>query len=185
VNSTLGIVFLCGIALVTGARGPNEANAGNEAVRPSNSMTIDTSRTKEEAAIRGMVDRFVAAIRAKDMNGVMSVFAPDVVSFDLGPPLQHGGGEPFRTRWQDLFESYQDGIDYEVRVEAGPLAASQAELGQSSPGPADRWRHACINPYEAQVFITSGATPRVLGCATSAMAVTEAKATRELPASSP
>jgi ketosteroid isomerase-like protein len=40
---------------------------------------------KNEAAIRELIDGFVKAIRAKDINGVMSVFAPEVVSFDLGP----------------------------------------------------------------------------------------------------
>jgi ketosteroid isomerase-like protein len=54
-------------------------------------MTTDSSRTKDEAAIRELIDGFVKAIRAKDIYGVMSVFAPEVVSFDLGPPLQHGG----------------------------------------------------------------------------------------------
>src|SRR2546421_1811744 len=64
-------------------------------------------RATDEAAIRGLTDGFVRAIRAKDLDGVMSVFAPDVVSFDLGPPLRHGGGGPFRTRWRELFESYE------------------------------------------------------------------------------
>ena len=45
----------------------------------------------------------------------MSVFAPEVVSFDLGPPLQHGGGGAFVKRWQELLGSYQTPIDYEVR----------------------------------------------------------------------
>jgi uncharacterized protein (TIGR02246 family) len=78
-------------------------------------MAIDKDRTKEQAAIRELVDGFVKAIRAKDIHGVMSVFAPEVVSFDLGPPLQHGGGEPFVERWKALFASYKDAIDYEVR----------------------------------------------------------------------
>jgi uncharacterized protein (TIGR02246 family) len=78
-------------------------------------MTVENDRAKEEAAIRQTVDDFVKAIRAKDIHGVMSAFAPDVVSFDLGPPLQHGGGVTFMKRWQDLFESYESAIDYEVR----------------------------------------------------------------------
>jgi ketosteroid isomerase-like protein len=78
-------------------------------------MTIEEDKTKNEAAIREVIDGFVKAIRAKEINGVMAVFASEVVSFDLGPPLQHGGGETFMKRWQDLFESYQSPIDYEVR----------------------------------------------------------------------
>jgi uncharacterized protein (TIGR02246 family) len=81
----------------------------------SNPMNIQETRSQNEAAIRELIDGFVKAIRAKDINGVMSVFAPEVVSFDLGPPLQHGGGETFMKRWQELFESYQNPIEYEVR----------------------------------------------------------------------
>lgn len=78
-------------------------------------MTIEEGKMKNEAAIQELVDGFIKAIRAKDINGVMSVFAPEVVSFDLGPPLQHGGGETFMKRWQELFDLYQGPIDYELR----------------------------------------------------------------------
>jgi len=76
---------------------------------------FEKNRTTNETAIRRLVDDFVKAIRAKDINGVMSFLAPDVVSFDVGPPLQHGGGEAFVKRWQELFEAYQGPIEYEVR----------------------------------------------------------------------
>lgn len=82
---------------------------------PITPMTSDDTRTTDEAAIRALVDGFVNAIRAKDLHGVMSAFAPEVVSFDFGPPLQHGGGDEFTKRWRELFESYRDAIDYEVR----------------------------------------------------------------------
>jgi uncharacterized protein (TIGR02246 family) len=81
----------------------------------SNPMTTKENTAENDAAIRELIDGFVKAIRAKDINGVMSVFAPEVVSFDLGPPLQHGGGGTFMKRWLELFESYQGPIDYEVR----------------------------------------------------------------------
>jgi uncharacterized protein (TIGR02246 family) len=96
-------------------------------------MTIEEDRIKNEAAIRRLVDDVVKAIRAKDLHGVLSVFAPDVVSFDLGPPLQHGGGETFRQRWQELFESFQHPIEYEVRdlsIAAGDDLAFGHSLNQ-------------------------------------------------------
>jgi uncharacterized protein (TIGR02246 family) len=95
--------FACAVALVF---------AG--AIAISNPMTTK-DRSKNEAAIRELVASLVKAIHTKDINGVMSVFAPEVVSFDLGPPLQHGGGGTFANRWQELFASYQGSIDYEVR----------------------------------------------------------------------
>ena len=114
---------------------PNEANVRNATLSPQNPMTIEENRTKNEAAIRGLIDGFVKAIRAKDINGVMSVFAPEIVSFDLGPPLQHGGGEPFLKRWQELFESYQNPIDYEARdlsITAGDDMAFSHSLNRMS-----------------------------------------------------
>jgi len=61
-------------------------------------MVIQENRTKNEAAIRELIDGFVKAIGAKDINRVMSVFASKVVSFDLGPPLA-------TRRWRDIFET--------------------------------------------------------------------------------
>ena len=98
-------------------------------------MTIEERKTKNEAAIRQLVNDFVKAIRAKDIQGVLSLFAPDVVSFDLGPPLQHGGGETFRKRWQELFASFQHPIEYEVpdlTIAAGDDLAFSHSLNRMS-----------------------------------------------------
>lgn len=105
------------------------AGCSRQAASQQNTMT------KNEAEIRKLIDGFVKAIRAKDMNGVMSVFAPEVVSFDLGPPLQHGGGEEFIKRWQALFDAYQDSIDYEIHdlsIAAGDDIAFSHSLNRIS-----------------------------------------------------
>ncbi len=77
-------------------------------------MTIDEKSAKERTAVRALIDGLASAIRTKDVRGVMSVFSPEVVSFDLGAPLQHGGGGAFAERWQELFASYTSQIDYEI-----------------------------------------------------------------------
>src|SRR4051812_22343427 len=105
---------LCGIGLALAC-----SHAAHTPIRRTNSSSqanaMQTNRTTEEVAIRKLVDAFVASIRAKDVDGVMAAFAPNVVSFDLGPPLQHGGGETFAKRWRELFDAYEGGLDYEVR----------------------------------------------------------------------
>jgi ketosteroid isomerase-like protein len=78
-------------------------------------MSETEGQAADAAAIRASIDRFVAAIRAKDIDGVMSIFAADVVSYDLAPPLQHGGGEVFKEHWRALFGAYEGAIDYEIR----------------------------------------------------------------------
>jgi uncharacterized protein (TIGR02246 family) len=136
VKFKLGRVFVCIIAVVTAyVCRPNDANARDATPSPQDLMAIEETRTKSEAAIRELIDGFVKAIRAKDIEGVMSVFAPEVVSFDLGPPLQHGGGETFKKRWQELFEPFQGPINYEVRdlsITAGDDVAFSHSLNKMS-----------------------------------------------------
>ena len=104
-------------------------------------------RTTDEATIRGRVDALLRAIRDRDVDGVMSVFAADVVSFDLGPPLSHGGGEVFRTHWRALFDAYRGQIEYDVRDLAlaadGELAFSRSLNRMAGVAPdgqrAERW----------------------------------------------
>jgi uncharacterized protein (TIGR02246 family) len=60
-----------------------------------------------ETEIRELIDSFAKAFRAKDVKGIMSFFAPEIVSFDILPPLQAVGAETFVTHWQEFFGAYQ------------------------------------------------------------------------------
>jgi ketosteroid isomerase-like protein len=85
------------------------------------SMTIK-NEPNDTAAIRQSIDRFANAFRAKDVDGCMSVFAPEIVSFDILPPLQAVGADAFVKHWEEFFESYQGPIHAEfpdVHVAAG------------------------------------------------------------------
>src|SRR4051812_40627085 len=64
--------------------------------------------------IRSLIEGFVAAIRAKNGDAVMSIFSPGVISYDLNPPLQHGGGDVFREHWQALLNAYDGAIEYQI-----------------------------------------------------------------------
>ncbi|HEX4808417.1 MAG TPA: nuclear transport factor 2 family protein [Bryobacteraceae bacterium] len=49
-------------------------------------------------------------------------FAPEIVSFDILPPLQAVGTDTFVKHWQEFFESYQNPIHIEfpdVSITAG------------------------------------------------------------------
>ena len=87
--------------------------------------------SEHEAAVRASIDVFVAAIRAKDVDRILSVFANDVVSFDLGPPLQHGGGETFRRRWQAMVDAHPGELEvtlHDLQVVAGAEVAFSRSL---------------------------------------------------------
>ena len=46
-----------------------------------------------EAAIRQRVADGVEAVRAKDIDAVMALYASNIVSFDIGPPLRYSGAD--------------------------------------------------------------------------------------------
>ncbi len=74
-----------------------------------------TQHAVDEADIRQLIDKLVEAIRAMDVEGLKACFAPDIVSFDVGPPLQHVGAEEKCKNWEVAFTLYQPPLGYEIR----------------------------------------------------------------------
>jgi ketosteroid isomerase-like protein len=68
-----------------------------------------------EALIRRRVQDCAKAIGARDIDAVMSLYAPDIVSFDLDPPLRYAGIEHKRRAWQEFFAAHAGPITYEIR----------------------------------------------------------------------
>jgi ketosteroid isomerase-like protein len=74
-----------------------------------------TQRAIDEADIRRRIDKVVNALLAMDIEGVLSIYAPDIVSFDIAPPLRYVGAETKRKEWVDVFAMYQPPLGYEIR----------------------------------------------------------------------
>jgi ketosteroid isomerase-like protein len=72
-------------------------------------------RQKDEAVIRQKIETLVEAIRAMDLEKVMPIYAPNLVSFDIEPPLQHLGAEGKRKNWTRAFSAYEPPLGYEIR----------------------------------------------------------------------
>nr|WP_206443684.1 nuclear transport factor 2 family protein [Nocardioides sp. KC13] len=53
-------------------------------------------------------------MRAKDLDAVREAYSPDVVSFDVEPPLQHVGIDAKLANWARVFEVFET-VDYELR----------------------------------------------------------------------
>lgn len=68
----------------------------------------------EEAAIRQQIGKVIEGLRAKDLGALREPYAPDVVSFDVEPPLQHVGIEAKLANWARVFEVFEK-VDYELR----------------------------------------------------------------------
>jgi uncharacterized protein (TIGR02246 family) len=78
-------------------------------------MTIKNSTASDQAQIQQLIDNWVQALRAKDVNGVISHYAPDVLVFDLAPPLQYKGANAYRANWEAWFPTFRGPIGYDIR----------------------------------------------------------------------
>jgi len=65
-----------------------------------------------EGLIRQRVEDCAKAVSAQDIEGVMSLYAPNIVSFDVDPPLRYSGSDNKRRAWQKLFAAHTGPIDY-------------------------------------------------------------------------
>lgn len=125
-------------------------------------MIDESSRSSDEAQIKGLIDGRVRAIYEKDVEAVLSQYAPDAVIFNLAPPLQTKGadGEAIR-KW---FSGYRGAISYEIRdlsIAASDDVAFCHYLYRSSGtatdgGEIDMWVRAtlCFRKVEGQWVIT-------------------------------
>src|SRR5688572_18462604 len=63
--------------------------------------------------IRGLVNDWARALRAKDVDGVMAHYTADSVTFDLAPPLNSTGADA--KGLQAWFSTWQGPLGYEIR----------------------------------------------------------------------
>lgn len=66
-------------------------------------------KTSSEAQIRQLLDARAEAIRAKDVDGVMTAYATDTVFYDALPPLRHVGASSARERVAAWLGGYVEG----------------------------------------------------------------------------
>jgi ketosteroid isomerase-like protein len=78
-------------------------------------MATEKNKTGGEAQIRQQINNFDTAFKANDVNLMMSLFSPEMASFDIIPPLQYVGSDAYRKVWQETFALFQDPIDIEIR----------------------------------------------------------------------
>jgi uncharacterized protein (TIGR02246 family) len=68
-----------------------------------------------QSEVGALFDNQLAAIRAKDLDRLMSLYAPDVVYYDVVPPLRYVGSDALRGRFTRWFDGFRGGIDMEFR----------------------------------------------------------------------
>jgi uncharacterized protein (TIGR02246 family) len=98
-------------------------------------MPIEDRRANDHEQIREVIESWAKAIRGKDMEGAIACLAPEVLTFDLAPPLQHEGLSAIRRGLEEWFPTWKGPIGLEVhglRVTAGGHVAYCTSLQHMS-----------------------------------------------------
>jgi ketosteroid isomerase-like protein len=100
-------------------------------------------KNRSEAEVRQLIDIFLGGIQNKDIDRVMSCYAPDLVAFDLMPPLEYTSAAEYRKSWQMAFNMTEGPFGLERRdlevVAADDVAFAHAiDHVTASPKEGDR-----------------------------------------------
>jgi uncharacterized protein (TIGR02246 family) len=92
----------------------------------------------EEAAVRGVIESWAAAVRRRDIEGILKNHSPDIVMFDVPPPFQSRGIDAYRKTWDMFFSWTRDPIPFDVTdisITAGnDVAFVVAAMACAEPG---------------------------------------------------
>jgi len=75
---------------------------------------VPLRRGDADAEVRSRLDAIIDGLRNKDLEALRGIYAPDVVSFDVEPPLQHVGTDAKLENWARVFTVFEK-VDYELR----------------------------------------------------------------------
>src|ERR1700693_6623509 len=86
------------------------------AVALSVAQTGVQAASGDEASIRAVESRFVAAVNAKDVNAIMKVYVPDesLFVFDVVPPRQFVGAIAYANDWTDFLSMFKGPLKFEI-----------------------------------------------------------------------
>jgi uncharacterized protein (TIGR02246 family) len=79
-----------------------------------------------EQEIRGLVERWVKAVQAGDLRGVLADHSDDIQMFDVPPPNEVRGIEAYGKTWPPFFEWLKRGAVFELESLAVTAGADVA-----------------------------------------------------------
>ena len=95
--------------------------------------------------IKALLEAWAVAVRRHDLPGILAHHAPDMVMFDVPPPLQCTGIEAYEQTWDLFFRYHKPGAAFDIEeltVTAGEDVAFAVAIMRcgpdSSSNPADR-----------------------------------------------
>lgn len=91
----------------------------------------------EETRIRALIEAWAAAVRRHDLPAILAHHEPDMVMFDLPPPLQCRGIEAYKQTWDLFFKYHKPGQAFDVEelaITSGQDVAFAVAIMRCGPG---------------------------------------------------
>jgi ketosteroid isomerase-like protein len=89
---------------------------------------MEDAMASTQSEVRALLESWSEAAGMKDIDRLMSLYSPDIVYFDVVPPLQYTGSAAVRENFLRWFESFKSSIGQEIRdshiLTSGDLAAA-------------------------------------------------------------
>jgi len=70
--------------------------------------------SSDVAVIRAQIEAWAAAVRERDMAGVLKNHAADMIMFDVPPPLQLRGIAAYEASWPQFFDASPKPIKFDI-----------------------------------------------------------------------
>lgn len=77
-------------------------------------MSANDNRKTDEGAIRSLVENWAGAVRTKNLDGILANHSPNMLMFDVPPPIQSKGIEAYRKTWDLFFSWSQDSGVFDI-----------------------------------------------------------------------
>ena len=75
---------------------------------------MNLNNTRDEAAIIDLVENWAKAVRARNLERILANHSPDILMFDVPPPLQSKGMEKYKQTWDLFFSWAQDSGVFDI-----------------------------------------------------------------------
>jgi uncharacterized protein (TIGR02246 family) len=101
-------------------------------------MVEKQTEAENEWAVRNVIESWMAAVRARNYEGILRNHSSDVVMFDVPMPFQIKGIEAYKNSWDSFFSWSSEPIPFDVtemNITAGTdVAFAVATMRCAEPG---------------------------------------------------
>lgn len=79
-------------------------------------LRLSAAHADDQADIKALEQRYVTAVKAKDIKAIMACYVPDesLMVFDVMPPRQYVGAKAYQKDWEELFAAYPGPVELEM-----------------------------------------------------------------------